>query len=99
MRVMTIGGGSGDPPRAGIGQPRPRDAPRPSAPLASLPSGFLVRRQPQKGSAPLSRRDSRGLPPAPATVPPVENRILLGDNLELLKALPDGSVAMAYADP
>jgi site-specific DNA-methyltransferase (adenine-specific) len=27
------------------------------------------------------------------------NRVLLGDNLELLRALPDGSVAMAYADP
>jgi DNA modification methylase len=33
-----------------------------------------------------------------ATVPPV-NRVLLGDNLELLRALPDASVAMAYADP
>jgi site-specific DNA-methyltransferase (adenine-specific) len=27
------------------------------------------------------------------------NRVLLGDNLELLRALPDGSVAMVYADP
>jgi site-specific DNA-methyltransferase (adenine-specific) len=27
------------------------------------------------------------------------NRVLLGDNLELLRQLPDGSVAMAYADP
>jgi site-specific DNA-methyltransferase (adenine-specific) len=27
------------------------------------------------------------------------NQVLLGDNLELLKALPDASVAMAYADP
>src|SRR4051794_10539701 len=30
---------------------------------------------------------------------PVVNRVLLGDNLELMRAEPDGSVQMAYLDP
>src|SRR3954468_7822577 len=30
---------------------------------------------------------------------PVVNRVLMGDNLELMRAEPDGSVQMAYLDP
>ena len=38
-------------------------------------------------------------PTGPATTVPRVNRVLLGDNLRLLREIPDGTVQMAYADP
>ncbi len=46
----------------------------------------------------LRQRSRAGLRPTPSTSPPV-NRVLVGDCLEELAKLPDGSVDLVFADP